>query len=132
METAVQVFAVVNLLVIGVSHIARPRAWIGFFESLKAKGEAGVFVVALISLAFGSILVAFHNVWSGIPIVLTLLGWSQVLKAALYFTWPAYGLKKLRVACQARAWLVRVPGVAFVVIAGLLLYHLATRGPMAV
>ncbi|MEM9353991.1 MAG: hypothetical protein AAGA92_13335 [Planctomycetota bacterium] len=124
METAVQTFAIINLAVIGVSHIARPRAWVVFFEWLKDKGEAGVYVAAFISLGFGSIIVAFHNVWSGIPLVLTLLGWSQVLKAAVYFTWPAYGLKKLQSVSVERAHLLLVPGVAFVAIAALLLYSL--------
>ncbi len=127
MEAAIQIFAVVNLAVIGVSHIVRPRAWVAFFEWLKSKGEAGVIVAAFISLGFGSIIVAFHNVWSGIPVVLTLLGWSQVLKAVVYFTWPSYGLKKLESVSEERANLLIIPGVAFVVIAALLLYDLAAR-----
>ena len=124
MESAIQVFAVVNLSVIGISHIARPRAWLAFFEWLREKGEAGVFATALLSLSFGSIVVAFHNVWSGIPAILTVLGWAEVLKALVYFTWPSYGLKKLELASPERARLVVLPGILFVVIAGLLLYHL--------
>ena len=125
MEAAIQVFAAVNLLVIGVSHIVRPRAWVSFFHGLRGKGEAGVFAIALISLGFGSIIVAFHNVWSGLPLVLTLLGWIQVAKAFIYFTWPSIGLKKLESVSEERIPILVVLGIAFVIIAVLLLTHLA-------
>ena len=67
MERAIQIFAVVNLVVIGLSHVAQPRAWAEFFVALREKGDRGVFVVGFMSLAFGSLIVAFHNVWSGLP-----------------------------------------------------------------
>ncbi len=124
MEQAVQVFAVVHLAVIGLSHVLQPRAWVTFFLWLRDKGEAGVFATAFLSLAFGSIIVGFHNVWSGIPMVLTLLGWAQVFKALLYFVWPSYGLRKLQWVSQERARLFVVPGVGLLAFAGLLVYHL--------
>ena len=127
MEAAIQIFAVVNLAVIGISHIVRPGAWVVFFEWLKGKGEAGVFATAFLSLGFGSIIVAFHNVWSGIPMVLTLLGWAQILKALVYFTWPSYGLKKLQLVSEKRGILFIIPGIAFVVVAALLLYNLLSQ-----
>ena len=123
MEAAIQVFALVNLAVIGVSHIVQPRAWVVFFEWLRGKGEAGVFATAFLSLGFGSIIVAFHNVWSGLPMVLTLLGWAQILKAFVYFTWPSYGLRKLQTVSEERANLFVFAGIALVAVAALLLVH---------
>ncbi len=124
MERAVEIFAVVHLAVIGLSHVLQPRAWVTFFLWLRDKGEAGVFATAFLSLAFGSIIVGFHNVWSGIPMVLTLLGWAQVFKALLYFVWPAYGLRKLHFVSEERAWFFVIPGVVLLAVAGLLGYHL--------
>ena len=95
MERAVEVFALVNFLVIGLSHVLRPRAWVAFFSFLREQGEAGVFANAFLSLTFGSIVVAFHEVWTGLPLILTLVGWAQVLKALVYFTFPALGLRGL-------------------------------------
>jgi hypothetical protein len=128
MERAVQVFAIVNFVVIGVSHVVRPRVWVDFFVRIRAHGEAGVFAVAFLSLIFGSIVVAFHPVWSGIPLVLTLVGWAQVVKALLYFTFPAYGLRKLQIPSPERPGLFALPGVVFLAFAGLLGWHLATVG----
>ena len=123
METAVQIFAVVHLTVIGLSHVLQPQAWVTFFLWLRQKGEAGVFATAFLSLGFGSIIVAFHQVWSGIPMVLTLLGWSQIFKALVYFVWPAFGLRKLQMVSEERARLFIIAGVALLGIAGLIVGH---------
>src|SRR5215213_10795593 len=106
MEHAVQIYAIVNLTVIGISHVVRPRVWVDFFVVLRERGEAGVFAVAILNLIFGSIVVAFHNVWSGIPVVLTVLGWANVIKALMYFVFPALGLRRLQFLSHERANLV--------------------------
>ena len=127
LETAVQIFAIIHLGVIGVSHIVAHRAWAEYFILLRDKGHAGVFVVAFMSLGFGSIVAAFHWVWSGIPLILTLLGWAQVLKGTLYFTRPAFGLRKMELVSLERSKMFAVPGVAFLGVAGLLLYHVLSQ-----
>lgn len=127
MERAVQIFAILNFGVIGLSHVVQPRAWVSFFLWLREKGEAGAFVTAFLSLGMGSVIVAFHNVWSGIPLILTLLGWGQMLKALVYFAWPAYGLRKMDLVSAERARLFVPPGVLLLVVAGLLLYHVLTH-----
>lgn len=126
METAVELFAILNLLVIGISHALAPRAWADFFELLRQKGEPGVFFVAFLSLGFGSIIVAFHNVWSGLPVVLTILGWSQVVKALIYFAFPSFALRRMAMASPERAHLFVYGGVFLIALAGLFIYHLAT------
>lgn len=127
LETAVQIFAIIHFSVIGVSHIVAHRAWAEYFILLRDKGHAGVFVVAFMSLGFGSIVAAFHWVWSGIPLILTLLGWAQVVKGMLYFSRPAFGLRKLQSVSLERSKIFAVPGVAFVGVAGLLLYHVLSQ-----
>gem|GEM_PF-1657777 len=94
-ERAVQLFAVIHLLVIGVSHVFASRAWSEFFIALRERGRPGVFFVGLLSLGFGSIIAAFHAVWSGVPLLLTVLGWVQCVKGAVYLTFPDVGLRQL-------------------------------------
>ncbi len=66
----------------GISHILAHRTWAKFFIWLRSREEPGAFVVAFLSLGMGSIIVSFHPVWSGIPLILTLFGWSQVISLA--------------------------------------------------
>jgi hypothetical protein len=123
MEHAVQIYAIINFTVIGISHVVRPRVWVDFFVVLRERGEAGVFAVALLNLIFGSIIVAFHNVWSGIPLVLTVVGWANVVKALIYFTFPAVGLRRFQYLSDERANLVVAGGIIFLLLAGVLGYH---------
>lgn len=120
MERAAEVFAVVNLAVIGVSHIAQPRVWVEFFVLLRERGRAGVIFNGMLSLMFGSILAAFHNVWSGLPMIVTLLGWAQVVKGLISLVAPSIGLKKMMRVSMDRAWEFQVAGVALVALAALI------------
>ena len=127
MERAIQIFAAIHFFVIGWSHILAPRAWAEFFVRLRERGPAGVLVVGFMSLGFGSIVAAFHPVWTGIPLALTLVGWAQVVKAFVYFCFPAWGLERLKLVSVERSRLFVYPGLALVVLASLLVYHLATH-----
>jgi hypothetical protein len=126
MEQAAQIFAAVNLFVIGLSHVLHPRPWVEFFIWLRAKGHAGVFVNGMLSLSFGSVIVAFHNIWSGLPIVLTLVGWGQVLKGLLSLVAPNLAMRSLARVSPERAGEFRAPGVIFLVLSALFCY-LAVR-----
>lgn len=124
MERSIEVFAAINFTIMGISHLAQPRAWIEFFALLRSKGEAGALVNGFITLGMGSIIVAFHNVWSGIPVVLTVVGWLYVLKSLMIFTLPGAGLKSLERAESGKDGAFIVPGVLLLVLAGLLGYSL--------
>ena len=129
LHTAVQVFAIIHLGVVGVSHIVAHRAWAEFFVLLRSKGSTGVFATAYLSLGFGSIVAAFHWVWTGIPLVLTLLGWAQVIKGALYLCVPSFGMKQLERVTLERSKMFIVPGVILVALAGLFLFHVVSAWP---
>lgn len=124
MERATEIFAVVQLGTVRLSHILAPRAWVAFFTWLREKGEAGVLAVAFLSLGFGSLIVAFHPVWTGLPLVLTLLGWAQVLKALVYFLFPRVGLKGMARVSPERTRAFVVAGLLLLLLAGLLAFHL--------
>lgn len=127
MERAVQIFAAVQLVVIGLSHIFQPRVWVDFFVMLRSKGHAGVFINGFISLSFGAIIVAFHNVWTGIPAVLTVIGWGQILKALLSFTVPSIGMRGLQRVSAERSHEFVVAGVVALALGALLWYHILTH-----
>ena len=95
MERALEIFAVVQLTVIGLSHIVFHRSWAEFFVWLTARGRAGAFANGFMSLAFGSMVVAFHQVWSGLPMVLTIVGTLSLVKAAHCFLLPDIALRSM-------------------------------------
>ncbi len=126
MEEAIQLFVVIHMATMGISHILRPRVWIDFFVRLREWGEPGVFAVGFLSLMFGSIVVAFHNVWQGLPLLVTVLGWLHVAKGLVYFAAPAVGLKGLAQVDPEQSGRYVVVGVLLLAIAGAVGYHLLT------
>jgi uncharacterized membrane protein len=119
-QEAAQVFAATSFLVIGLSHLGRPQAWVAFYQALAAWGTAGVFLEGFFTLNFGAIIVAFHNVWHGPALVLTLIGWAQVLKGLGRFLAPQIGLRVMQRASPERATYFRIGGVMALTVSGFL------------
>ena len=117
-QEAVRVFAAIFFLVIGLSHLGRPRAWVAFYQALAGWGTAGVYLEGFFILNFGAILVAFHNVWHGPAMVLTLIGWAQVLKGLGRFLAPQIVLRVMQRASPERTWHFRIGGVVALALSG--------------
>jgi hypothetical protein len=122
MESSVEVLAMILFGVLGLSHLLQPKAWVEFFTLLRGKGEAGAFVDGLLNLPLAGVIIGFHNVWSGIPVVLTLVGWGLLIKSLLRFCLPKYGLMMMARVSVERSWEFQVAGAALVVLAGLIGY----------
>jgi len=123
MEQAVQKLAAICFILVGSSHIVRPRVWSQFFIHMSNKGEAASFLNALLTLPLGVLIVAFHNVWTGaVPLTLTLIGWAYIVKSFIYFTFPKYGLRMLSGVTIEKSWMFVPPGVLMAVYGALLLY----------
>ena len=104
MELAIQKLAIVVFFVIGLSHIFQPRAWAQFFIDIREKGVTGAFISAFIHFPLGALIVVFHNVWQGTPMVLTLIGYGLVLKSLVYFVFPKRALKSLSRVSLEKSW----------------------------
>jgi uncharacterized protein YjeT (DUF2065 family) len=107
-------------LITGLSHVAAPRAWAHFFIQMRERGEAGGLVNAYVHGPLGLLILAFHPVWSGPGLLVTLIGCALTLKGALYFVWPALALRSMAHVTEDSAWKFRVAGVAGVAL-GLLI-----------
>ena len=127
LQQSVEFLVAIQTSIIAISHIAQPRAWVDFFVWLRAKGHAGVFANGFLSLWFGSIIVAFHQVWSGPAIVVTLLGWAQVVKALVAFAAPQVSMRGLaRVSPERRHEFV-IGGFALLAIS-VVCWYIVLRG----
>ena len=124
-HSAIELLACIQFLIIGLSHLVQPRAWVTFFVALRGNGLAGVFVNGFLSLWFGSVIVVFHNVWTGLPVILTVIGWSQIIKAAVSFVAPQLAMRGLARVAIERAWEFQVAGAVFIGLSGLMAYLVA-------
>jgi len=127
MERSVEVLAVILSGVLGLSHILQHKAWAEFFILLRGKGEAGAFVDGFLNLAVAGAIIGFHNVWSGIPAVLTLVGWCLLIKSVIRFCAPKLALRMMSRVTVERSWEFQVAGAALVVLGGLIGYGVYVR-----
>jgi hypothetical protein len=122
METSIEKLVALSFLVTGLSHILQPRVWTEFFIMLREKREVGSFLNGLLHFPMGALIVSFHNVWHGWPLLVTLIGWSLMIKSTLYLTFPKIGLRSLARVSIERSWEFAVAGVFGVAISGLILF----------
>ena len=117
MEKSVAIFATINFLIIGLSHLIQHQSWREFFHVLHASGRAGAFANGFLTLFTGSIIVAFHNVWSGVPMVLTLIGWAYLAKSLAIFLFPDWGVRSMAAVQDAPVIKCRVAGIGLLALA---------------
>ena len=117
MEKSVAIFATINFLIIGLSHLIQHKGWREFFHVLHASGRAGAFANGFLTLFTGSIIVAFHNVWSGVPMVLTLIGWAYLAKSLAIFLFPDWGVRSMAAVQDAPVIKCRAAGIGLLALA---------------
>ena len=127
MEIAIEKLVALCCFVIGLSHILQPQVWARLFMLWREKGEVGAFYTGLLHFPLGALIVAFHNVWQGIPIVVTLLGWGWTLKGLLYLTYPKWSMRMLARVSLKRSWEFAVAGAGMFAIGLLISYSLVGR-----
>jgi hypothetical protein len=128
MPIAVEWLVALCFLVMGLSHILQPRAWAEFFIRFREKGAVGSLQLGLLHLPLALLIVAFHNIWQGVPLLVTLIGWSQLLKSFLYLVYPRHGLRMLGFVSIQQSWRFVVAGIFSVALSALIATSLATRG----
>jgi hypothetical protein len=123
---ALEIFALIHLALMGLSHVLHHRAWAEFFIRLRGMGYGGVYVHGFLSLGFGSMILAFHRVWSGEPMALTILGVLYLVKTVQCFLLPEVSMRSLnrvtvegsRVFVGAGVMLLFFAGVSAVALTG--------------
>jgi hypothetical protein len=101
----------VAFLVVGLSHVLRPREWVQFFEQLRAKGAPGAFINAMMSLSVGAIIVGFHGTqWNGWHALVTIIGWGMVNKGFWHMCFPRYSLRSMATVTPEKSWQFAVAG----------------------
>lgn len=117
MAESIAIFASINFAIIGASHICQVHGWREFFRKLHALGHAGALANGMLSLLIGSLIISFHNIWTGVPVVLTLVGWALILKAIVVLLIPGLGMRSIESVESAPALKFRIAGLGLIAIA---------------
>jgi uncharacterized protein YjeT (DUF2065 family) len=94
-ESAVERLAALAFAVTGLSHLLAPKAWASFFERIRSQGESAGIWNGLLHLPVGLAIAAFHPVWEGPGLFVTLIGWALVAKSTAQLCSPALAKRSL-------------------------------------
>ncbi len=117
MSTHIELFCALHFVLIGLSHLFRHKEWAEVINKLERLESGGAFLSGMVSLTMGSVIVVFHNVWTEASVVLTVIGWAMVLKAAMWLLFPALGKKSLAQGQAMSSNKLRVAGGALIALA---------------
>lgn len=106
----VEVFMSINFIAIGAAYLLRPDVAMDTLARLESGAKAGRFTVALLAIGMGSFIVAFHNIWSGIPTILTVYGWIALAKGVVFLLAPELLERRFAWALEAGPGLWRLGG----------------------
>ena len=86
-QRAIELFALLNFAVVGLSLVVRPLAWARFFIWMEREGEAGAVIYGLMCVLWGSLIVSFLSDTARAA------GWSSSVRGVLrsrglYFAMP--------------------------------------------
>jgi hypothetical protein len=127
MEEAMLTLAAICFLLIGLSHVFQPQTWVKFFILIREQEEVGAFINGFVHFPLGALIVAFHNVWAGIPMVLTLIGYGLLLKSVICFLFPRLALRSLNRVSLDRSWEFIAAGIFSLGLSALFFYSRVYR-----
>ena len=116
MEAGIERLTALVFIILGLSHVAAPRVWVRFFIDMRAKGDVAGLLNAFVHLPVGLLILAFHPVWSGSGLLVTLIGCGLTLKGTLYFLWPSLASWSMARVGEDKAWHFQVAGAAAVAV----------------
>jgi uncharacterized protein YjeT (DUF2065 family) len=86
----------VTFIVIGASMLKNPESIKKILDEIE-HSNVSLFLSGLISLVIGCLLVVLHNVWEiSSSLIITLIGWSGLLKGISILIFPEFTLRLSR------------------------------------
>ena len=122
MEQAVQLMAGLSFGVMGASFLLRARDWQEWIRGLEGNPKRASLTLGSINILIGSFIVAFHPVWMGWKMLLTLFGALGLLKGTIYVLFPGVLAANLRCFSPRIIPALRVVGALFILF-GVLLFR---------
>lgn len=88
MEYAAAFMIGTSAVFIGLSLIFRPAEWQAYMRHIKAQGTGASLIIGYLHLIIGTFIVGFHWVWTGLPLLLTLIGVKAIAEGITYTLFP--------------------------------------------
>jgi hypothetical protein len=81
------------LLGVGWTQFYKSNSWIALYAEIMVMGSRVVRIYGFVCTLLGFTVIYFHNVWSGPPILLTIIGWLVLSEGLFCFFLPDVSIK---------------------------------------
>ncbi len=88
MEQAIELMTGIVLTVLGVSFLLRAQDWAGWFDDIRQDGRHRAIPIGAFALLLSAFMVAFHQVWSGFFLLVTVIGVLGIIEGSVYLLFP--------------------------------------------
>lgn len=120
MEQSIQFMTSISLIIFGLSYLTSANDWIMWIEHLERQGRRASLTLGSVNLLIGSFILAFHWIWQGWPLLVSLIGVIALVKAGTYLLCPGWLPAKLsKIHKQLPGWL-KISGL-ILIIAGIVI-----------
>ena len=98
LSNLVEIGSAYLFLIFGISLAINAPYWLEVIGSLK-NNKASMISLGFWALSYGLLVVLTHNEWEWSPsVIITIFGWSALIKYIIYFVWPNLMWKMVDVA----------------------------------
>lgn len=129
MAYPIELMVAIGFLVMGLSMLFRTSDWQAWILHLQAQGHNTSLVLGSINLLLGSFIVAFHWVWEGVAMIVTIFGILFLCRSVVLLFCPAFLPKMLKKLAPRMDGLIMLSGLVITAVAVVLFYDL--YGPVA-
>lgn len=120
---AIEFMSALTFLMIGLSYMLRSKDWIIWMENFYKNSPQSSLVLGSSNVFIGSLILGFHWVWQGLPVIISVIAVVIIIKGMLNLLLPARTLSKMaQVYIKHELWL-RMIGIVLVILSVLLFNH---------
>jgi len=113
MEQAVEFMTGIVLLALSLSFLLRSRDWSNWLENIRQDEPYRVLPIGCFTILISSFMVAFHPVWDGFFILVTIIGVLGIIEGSFYLLFPGVLRNILGILAPNYDPMIRIWGALF-------------------
>jgi uncharacterized protein YjeT (DUF2065 family) len=122
MEQSIEFMTGVCFTILGLSLFLRTTEWSEWASHLKARGAKASIVIGMVNLLLGSFILAFHWVWEGLAMIVTVFGVLFIFRSIVLLMFPNVFPYMLARMTSYFKCLFKVAGAVVFILGSVLLY----------
>lgn len=88
MEQSIELMTGIVLLVLSLSFLLRAEDWAAWCDNVRQRDRFHALPIGMFALSLSAFMVAFHQVWEGFFLLVTVIGLLGIVEGMFYLLFP--------------------------------------------